>query len=201
MQRHLRLHALIVVCASLSMGSALATDPCTCQRGDIQRLGLLEAIAEGNGQRFDAAMGVLGAARSGKPVEYCTPQACPPVKVRVVQTSAGCEAWLDYCRLCVKKRNAHVVFRLADANGNWLTARDGFTFSTERMGIEIAGAVPGDHFKNPRHESNKLRYVWTAGARNTDTLPNAGLPHHANVVNRQGQACTPKDPIIVNVAN
>lgn len=176
-------------------------DPCTCQPDDIKRLGLLDAIAEGSGPRFKAAMGVLGSGRGDKPVEFCTAQACPPVKVRVVQTSTGCEAWLDYCRLCVKKANATIVFRLADSQGQWLRPQDGFTFSVDPRGIEIDGADSGDHFKNPRRESNKLRYAWRAGARNTDSLAAAGLPHRAHVVGPGGQACTPKDPIIVNVAN
>lgn len=191
----------VVVLGLLSTAVAAQHAACQCTPSVLIRMGVPGALDPGNEQRRAAALAVIGVKDNTGPVIDCPPAAgCPTINVRVVQDGEQCEAWLDYCALCVRKKHALIRFRLTDGHGTPLKKSDGYSFShPSPRGIEIAGAAPSgrEHFKTPVRDADLVRYTWMAGKDNTPK----GLDHEANVIDKYGKSCLPKDPLIVNVAN
>jgi hypothetical protein len=130
-------------------------------------------------------------------------QPCPiPVKVVVGRDANGkpmCEAWLNYCRLCVKNKKGEDPAKIKFE----LLGEPGFKFAP--AGVDIHGATAGTrrHFKFNK-PLDKV-HVWDAGDDQTDdpnSTPPFGLFHDARVVSTVGNlTCKPRDPIIVNTWN
>lgn len=181
---------------------------CLCTQEDAALL--IERDAQHQLQLFRSQMIIAGG--PGGPPGYRREFPCnggngqPPCRVPVtvvvgrdVDGKPMCEAWLNYCRLCVKNKKGETPAKIRFN----LIGEPGFKFA--QQGVEIYGATAGTkrHFKF-NSPLDKV-HVWDAGTDETDdgsSVPRYGLFHDAKVVSANGNlTCKPRDPIIVNTWN